>query len=224
MKDGKFFEKRAKSADGRFLRDLPGRGNAAFHKAAGLSTSDEDMVPTGIHRAAKAQPEALESGGERFHSTTAEPTDFGTGKGIDHAMVEGGKMRIGVNASSQMGKHAAPRFLGTSFEKKGGVYDDIKSSAGKASDYAGSKWDKLTANAGKGGHDIGGKLDKGVDAIVGSPAGALVALGAGGLAVKSILGRGARGVAGMFRRGGGAATKSRGLIGRGVDSIKKALS
>jgi hypothetical protein len=101
-------------------------------KTATVTPNDWDAgvtgLPTGFHRPASEQPEALEPGGERFHSTEANAADYGSGEGISHGLVEAGKMRMKATSGHQMGKHASaydgpPRFLGTPYAmtKEAGV-------------------------------------------------------------------------------------------------------
>lgn len=216
MSSGRFFEKRGTSADGRFLRDLPGKLDGHFHKAAAPAPSSEDLLlPTGFHRPTREQPEDLEAGGERFHSTEAQPADFGAGKGLAHAMTEGGRVHVGANASGQMGKHAAPRFLGTSMEKRAYPH------AEDVGDYAGSRFDEFKDSAKKGLSAAGDLADQGVKKITRSPVAALIAAGLAGKFIGGGLRRGAGAIGGMFRRGGGkAVSKSGGLIA----GVKKYLS
>jgi hypothetical protein len=161
---GAFFEKRAAVADGRFFRDLPGRDNGDFLKAA---TPDptflwDEPVADGFHRPTREQPEALEYGGERFHASDAKA---GAGVVSHSSVVESGN-QAAPPASAPMGKHASaiPRFLGTSFEKSalklptgknvGEAYDQARD----AGEQALEKGKAYGARALETGKEVGGKL------------------------------------------------------------------
>jgi hypothetical protein len=87
-------------------------------KVGAASPTDWDAdasLATGFHRPANEQPEPLEAGGERFHSTEGG-TVASSRNNRRHGLVEGGSMSMRSTASPQMGKHASvSRFLGTSF-------------------------------------------------------------------------------------------------------------
>jgi hypothetical protein len=91
-------------------------------KTAQKVPSDWDAdsgLPTGFHRPAYEQPEALEEGGERFHSTEAKGPDFGVGEGLQDTTRQA-KLKKPPGTGHQMGKHASLRYLGTSFSKEAG--------------------------------------------------------------------------------------------------------
>lgn len=156
-------------------------------KEAGRSPSDWDSegLPTGFHRPASAQPEELESGGNRFHSTDSKGPDYGVGDGIKHGLHETGRLRMG-SGGSQMGKHAAPRFLGTSY----GISKEAKS-------FAGERSSEFTSSLKEGVGDIAGAAGEGLKSITKSPAASLV--------VAALLGRagfrGAKGVGRVAKKG-----------------------
>jgi hypothetical protein len=141
-------------------------------KQAGRTPNDWDAdsgLPTGFHRPASTQPEELEAGGERFHSSDVKGTDYGAGEGMTHGLVEGGSMRR--QGGSQIGKHAAPRFLGTSYGQEK-----------TASSYAEDRGGEFTRSLGKGVSSAGEALgsvgeaaSEGVKSITKSPAASLVA-------------------------------------------------
>lgn len=119
--------KEAKSPDENAVARLRGilargekpEGEGGREKAASADPADigdEFIVPTGFHRPSQEQPEALEAGGERFHSTEAQNPNFSPkmAGNIRHPLVETGGLR--TKKQRQMGKHAqAARFLGTRY-------------------------------------------------------------------------------------------------------------
>jgi len=140
-------------------------GDEQPQKTAAKSPNDWDAdagLPTGFHRPAGDQPEALEAGGERFHSTEHKGADFGVG----HGLVETGSFKMKGTSSGQMGKHAsAPlRFLGTSY----GIDKEATWSEDQANRFVGS------ARSGIG--SIGEAAKKGVESVTSSPAASLIAL------------------------------------------------
>jgi len=173
-------------------------------KTAGSDPTDiwDDPIPSGMHRPTREQPDALEDGACRFLSKDG---DFGTGDGIRHGVVEGGQVQIPTKAQPQMGKHAALRYLGTSFEKQSGTLSDVgqalREGAGKAKDWAGEnipaagRWTAEQAKAGYGKvKELGSEaIDtvkkqhyptqalEGIKDVAKTPAGAAALLGGGGL-------------------------------------------
>lgn len=150
------------------------------NKAASMAPSDWDTgsgMATGFHRPAKEQPEALEEGGERFHSTESNSVVPASDR-QRHGLFEGGAgMVVRATASPQMGKHASvSRFLGTSFEKRA-FYESAPAAKGSpgvrgfVSDRAGEFVDSL-GRAGKAVTEMGGG---GVKSITTSPAASVAA-------------------------------------------------
>jgi len=182
-----------------------GRG---LPKHAGASPTDWDAdtsLPTGFHRPAKEQPEALEGGGERFHSTE-DGTVIPPSNRQRHGLVEGGSMTLRATASPQMGKHASvSRFMGTSYgiEKSAYSTDAWGNAKPKKEEASAGGW--LGARAGEFGHSlqsaaggVGDFLNSGVKAVTRSPGGAtLAAIIAAGLGVG--------GAKRLMRLGGGGA-------------------
>lgn len=131
-------------------------------KVAGSSPSDLDYIfPTGFHRPTKDQPEALEAGAERFHTTDAPGPDFGTGQGISQGGTRDNTFTTST-LSGQMGKHADPgQFL-----------------KDRANDVANS--------VGSGANEIGSMAGSAIESATKSPL--LMTLGAGLLARKGVKG------------------------------------
>lgn len=156
-------------------------------KKAGVLPSDWDAdqgLPTGFHRPASSQPEELESGGNRFHSTESEGPDYGVGDGIKHGLSESGRLRVGSGSGSQMGKHASVRFLGTSY----GMDKEAKS-------FAGERSSEFKESLKEGLGDIGGAASEGVKSITKSPMASLAIaalLGRAGFRGSKRLGRAAK--------------------------------
>lgn len=145
-------------------------------KCAGAAPSDWDAdsgLPTGFHRPAKEQPAPLEAGGERFHSSEARAPSHGA-PGAKHGLVEGGSMSLRATSSSQMGKHASPQFLGTSFgiEKSAASAEEY---ANRASNYIGDRGSEFKKNVGIAARGAAGKADEAVKAITSSPQGSAIA-------------------------------------------------
>lgn len=143
-------------------------------KTAGKTPTDWDAdsgLPTGFHRATREQPEPVEAGGDRFHSTETTNPPFGGNKGVRHGLTETGGMTVAAGENHQIGKHASaapPRFLGTSFGlSKTAAIDNYgrkaESYAGEISEMAG----KSLREAGRKALDTG---DRAVRAVAGSPA------------------------------------------------------
>lgn len=142
-------ERERKNADGAAARASSMASNLSFGTGTGKRASVMDLLkvsaaapsdgeaasdmPTGFHRPAHTQPEALESGGERFHSTEGGVIE-GSRNNQRHGLVEGGAMSMPATASPALGKHASVgRFMGTSFgiEKGAGVEDWVSQRAGE---------------------------------------------------------------------------------------------
>jgi hypothetical protein len=190
-------------------------------KTAGKTPDDWDAdssLPTGFHRPANEQPEALEPGGERFHSTTA--------KGPAHGLIEGGSLHMRQGTGHQMGKHASaaaapPRFLGTSFalQKTAADMKYDPRYGENASNYAGQRWEEAKKSLGEAGSWAGEKADEGVKAITRSPAATVLAaalLGKAGFGALRGLGR-------RVARGGRVAPPPS-LAGQALGGIKKLIS
>jgi hypothetical protein len=194
-------------------------------KTAGKTPNDWDAdsgLPTGFHRPAYEQPEALEAGGERFHTTTAKNPNY------SHGLVEGGKMTSRKGTGHQMGKHAsaAPpvtRFMGTSFaiEKTAKMKynpnygDDGKSTFSRGG--LGERGRELKQSGGKAVDYVARKADEGVKAVTRSPAAtALAAL---------LLGRAGYGaLKGAGRLALGRRKPPPSMLGGAVGSVKKLLT
>jgi hypothetical protein len=161
--------------------------SAGGEKTASRAPSDYDAdsgMPTGFHRAASKQPEALEDGGERFHTESSGPS---------RGLVEGGKMNLAKGTGQNMGKHASvARFMGTSYgmdksaAKKDTTFED--SMKRKSTKYTSQAGDSLR----RGGSQAVESLESGLDTITKSPiltaAGALL-LGRAGVKSVGKLGR-----------------------------------
>lgn len=191
-------EARLKAMLGEAVAEGPG-GESSKEKTAGKSPSDWDAesgIPTGFHRPAYEQPEGLESGGERFHSTEAKGADYGAGSGLSHGLVEGGKLRMKGSSGSQIGKHASatPRFLGTS--------RGVDKTAG-AGEYWRERGSEALSSAKGGVEQLGRSADEGVRAITKSPAASLIA------------------TALLARYGLGKARAGARAIGRGAKKLRK---
>lgn len=172
-----------KTASGMFFRDTPGRDNGEFHKeasrrarsqekAAGVTPADwglEEHLPSGRHRPASVQPEALEDGGERFHSEEARARNPQT------------------KVSSDL------RFMGTSFNKRAASMDftPAEEYAGDTMDYLGDRADEAKRSLGRAGGQIMETADKGIRAAANNPlAAGIGALALGGLGVRGLRGAG----------------------------------
>lgn len=125
-------------------------------KTASLVPSDWDAdsgIPTGFHRPASNQPEALEPGAERFHSTDAKGPDYGVGEGLQDSLTAGRGLKMKATSGHQMGKHATPRFLGTSFAKEA---------------YVSERAGEMGSSAKRGGKSLLNKADEGVRKVTSS--------------------------------------------------------
>lgn len=174
-------------------------------KTAAATPNDWDAdagLPTGFHRAAQEQPEALESGGARFHSTEAQAPNYSSGGNQRHGVVEGGSVRTSALTPSQMGKHAAPRFLGTVYGD-----DDLAKHAAtadeylaRAQSYAGDRGAEAKKSLGTFGRGLASKSDEVIKGITQSPTTtAIAALIAGKMGLGALKGAG-RGAARMVGR------------------------
>jgi len=170
-----------------------GEGMSGETKHAAPSPNDWDAdsgIPVGFHRPTDQQPEALEAGGERFHSTEVSNPSF-AGRGVRHGLTETGGISRSADMSHQVGKHASatpPRFLGTSLTKTATVESYVRERAREGR----SSLDKLRRNA----EDI---ADKGVKSVTKSPmAMGIAALLAARLGMRGLKGVG-RGVKSLTR-------------------------
>lgn len=137
-------------------------------KVASRRPSDWDGdagLPTGFHRPASEQPEALEAGGDRFHGSQNKGPEYGAGTGIRHGLVETGGLHMKGTSSGQMGKSAsAPRFLGTSHNM-----------SKTAKSWGQERGEEFQGSVEKGVRGIGEGVSEGVKSITKSPAASLVA-------------------------------------------------
>lgn len=135
-----------------------GRGQKKMARVQASNPENESGLPTGFHRPAYAQPEALEAGGERFHSTQAEPAQYGVGTGMQTSLPQG-RMRMNPTHSGQMGKNAgywselANTAKGSFTEGGGALVDEGKKGLKRA---AGNPW--LTLGLAAAGTYGAGKL------------------------------------------------------------------
>ena len=165
-----------------------GKGKQHSKKAYESPTVPEsDGVPTGFHRPAHEQPEALEGGGERFHSTQSRAPEYGAGTGRQ-STTQQSQMKMKATSNGQLGKQASVRYLGTSFalEKDAGEWGDIGSNF---VDTLGTSSRQAVDTAGKWGKNFARRATKKVEEKSKDPAYALGALGAGALGA-GLLGRG----------------------------------
>ncbi|MBP9824081.1 MAG: hypothetical protein KBF21_07655 [Thermoanaerobaculia bacterium] len=165
-------------------------------KVAGAAPSDwavDEGLPTGFHRPAKEQPEALEAGGERFHDSRARLPEY-SAPTTRHGLVEGGAMALPGTASSQMGKHASMRYLGTAYSEKTAA--SAEEYASRAGDYIGDRASEAKTNLGVGLRELAGKADEGLKSVTRSPMGAGVAA----LVLGHLGMRGLKGAAGGAKR------------------------
>lgn len=171
-------------------------------KTAAASPSDWDAdsgLPSGFHRPTEDQPEALEAGGVRFQSSEAAAPNFGA-PNQRHGVVEGGSVRTSALTPSQMGKHAAPRFLGT-------IYGDEKIAAvgdyaARVGDYASQRGEEAKKSLATFGRGVANKSDELVKGITQSPTSTAIAalvLGKMGLGAMKGVGRGAARLVGRRR-------------------------
>jgi hypothetical protein len=149
--------------------------------------ADLSTFPHGFHRPSKTQPEALEHGGERFHSSEARGSDFGTGKGVG----SDNRATVKAMANNQMGKHASVtprRFLGTSATI-------TKEAAPEG--YWGQRAGEFGSSLQSAGRQIASKADEGLQTITKSP----VAAGLAALVLGRMGLRGLRGSKNLAARG-----------------------
>jgi hypothetical protein len=188
-------------------------------KVASLAPSDWDAdagMPTGFHRPAREQPEGLEEGGERFHSTESNSVVPPTNR-QRHGLVEGGSMTMRATAGSQMGKHASTRrFMGTSFDKVAfAPSPSEKRDAPGVGGYVSGRAGEFRGSLGRAAEGVGSALSEGVKSVTRSPVGATLAtvlaakLGLGGL---KRVARGMRGTKAVAKSAP-AARGGKGLIG-----------
>jgi hypothetical protein len=204
-----------------------GAGNGKT-KTAATTPNDWDAdsgLPTGFHRPASEQPEALEEGGERFFSTEASNPAFGGGKGVRHGLLETGGMNMPAGHGHQVGKHAsaAPvRFLGTSFGTSK-TAAPIANYGDKAEGYASARGSEAAESLRAAGRSVADTADKAIKAGTRSPAAmglAALLLGRVGLRGMKRLGRGAARAA----SGGRIAQRPPGLAQQVLGGAKKLIS
>ena len=187
-------------------------------------------LPSGFHRAARVQPEELEFGAERFHSSEAQ----GTGQGIRHGVIEGGQIHAGALTQPQLKKTASDmRFMGTSFQKVSFTADDAyDTTAQKARE--GAAWAKETAGTigrgtvegvrrvGQGAGQALGQIGHAAGEAIKNP---WVDLALAALAGRAALGMGGRALRGAGRlvRGARVAEQAPGLLSRLSGGAKKML-
>lgn len=190
-------------------------------KTASAAPSDWDGadLATGFHRATKEQPEALEAGGDRFHSSNGNGAEYRGAGSATHGLVEGGSMRVRQGTGGQKkhasAQHGTPRFLGTSY--------NMSKTAMKITEK--STWDKSLAQAGntakktlsQAGETAGKALDEGSK----SP----IAVGIAALLAAKLGMRGLKGGArGLGRLTGVKKKVAPSLVGRAVGGIKKVIN
>lgn len=206
----------------------PGKTRRAAKTAAASPTDwDADTsLPTGFHRPTHEQPEELEAGGERFHSTemnSISPAPFHR-----HGLVEGGQMSVKGTASSQMGKHAGvSRFMGTSFGiEKGAFVAPAESDESDAGSWVSNRANEFKGSLGRAASGAGHALSEGVKGVTTSPVGATLAglvalrLGLGGARRLGRIGRGTKAVSGVAAKASGKG----GLIGKLMSGARDAVS
>jgi hypothetical protein len=161
-----------------------GTGDGDPEKTAGKTPNDWDQegyLPSGYHRPSRTQPEAQESGGERFHDSEAEGPNFHASEGQRHGLKAAGSLHMAATSGHNMGKHASegpPRFLGTSFE--------MKKEAGLAGEF-GSSLRRF-------GEETKESLSEGAHSITKSPTAAALLTGLAGLVALRGGKRGYRGI------------------------------
>lgn len=200
------------------LQDLLANAAGGKEKTAARAPSDYDSdsgMPTGFHRPASKQPEALEDGGERFHSQSNGPS---------RGLVEGGKMNLAKGTGQNMGKHAsaAPtvaRFMGTSYgmnKSAAKSESEYEKSLRGAGSYTRGKGDQALDSLKRGGRQAGKALDEGIDAVTKSPA----AMGIGAL----LLGRAGLGGAKRLGRLALGRKKPVGLAAGAIGGLKRMIT
>lgn len=151
----------------------PGKTRPAV-KVASAAPSDWEAdvgIATGFHRPAKEQPESLETGGERFHSSLAKTPGAGAAAGVRHGVREGGSLSLPASSTSNLGKHAVD-------------WESVKN-------YSKARLDEAKDSLSSGAGDLSETADKAIRGITHSPAGTAIA----GLVGLKMLGRGGRGIA-----------------------------
>lgn len=216
---GLFFDKRAQAEGARFFRDLDGRADGQFCKAATRDPTSlwEEPVADGFHRPAREQPEPIEHGGERFHASDA---DYGTGAGFMQGIVA----RTGNKPPASSRAKQAALNLGQAYDKAKGAGAEALS-AGKelggkvldrAARYGGQALDTLKGS----GAGIGESVDEALDSASRRPLGAAAMLGGAGILGAKAVGGAARGAArGVGRLLHGKPTPPRSLVERGLAGL-----
>lgn len=197
----------------------PGETRTAV-KVASAAPSDweaEIGLPSGMHRPAIEQPEALEEGGERFHSTLAKSPSVGSEAAVRHGVEEGGSMHVSPGTGHQLGKHAAPRFLGTQFAKHALDSSDYE----RAKGYVGDRLGEIGSSLKGGSRDFASTADGAIKSVTQSPVGAAVAaMVAGKLGLSAIKGIGRGGARLLGRK----APPKPGLVGQALGGIRKLVT
>lgn len=194
-----------------------GKGAAKTAARSPNDWDDSTGIPTGFHRPAIEQPKDLEAGGERFHSTEAKAPDFGAANEQRHGVVEGGSMHTRPTTGHQMGKHASPRFLGTSFQKSAftsSADDYVNRGKSYASGIANQAGNSLET----AGKDAVGALDRGVKGVASSPLAMTIAAGLGIKALghgAGAAGRGAKRLLGIKKK------VNPGILERAVGGLRR---
>lgn len=194
-----------------------GTGAGATKKAA-AKPSDGDAIaggtgiPTGFHRPAGEQPEGLEAGGTRFHSTEVNSPHQGTG----HGVIEAGRLRMGKGRTHSMGKHAHMLML-----KEAGVKDDFVSSLGQSANYLKDRGRETYESARKGVTAAGRKADALVREGAKSPAASTAAAALGLYGMYRGLRRGGRGLRNLVR---GKQAPPPGRLQRAGQALKDIIS
>lgn len=158
-----------------------GKGREKKAYESPTTPESESGYPTGFHRPSHEQPEALETGVERFHSTHAKGPEYGAGTGpFKMSTTPQAYMRSNPGTGGQVGKHAMPMYLGTSYalEKDAASASDIASNVWDTGRKAGIQaWDTSKKALG----DFGQRAAKKLEEKSKDPAYALGALGVGAL-------------------------------------------
>lgn len=224
--------KQAPRVVGRKARDTQiATAKNLFAKKSSASPTDWDpdiALPVGFHRPAHEQPEALEEGGERFHSTESNSVVPSSNR-QRHGLVEGGNMTLRATSSPQMGKHASvARFLGTSFGIEKSAWDSepdyYKKKPESSGSWIGDRAGEFTSSLRKATGGAGKEVGEGVKSITTSPLAAVVAtaiaarLGYGGLR------RGVRALRGTKTVAQAAPAAKQGLIGKLVSGARGLVS
>lgn len=212
---------------------LYGTGSGKTASAAPSDWDTENGMPTGFHRPAREQPEGLEDGGERFHSTESNSVASPSNR-QRHGLVEGGSMTLRATSSPQMGKHASiPRFLGTSYGIEKSAWDSDPTYYRKApkessssGDWVSSRAGEYTSSLGRAARGIGETASSAVKAVTTSPVGATLAtliaakMGIGGIKRLARGARASRPAAKQLAR----ATGHGGLVGKLMSGARDVVS